>query len=174
MTTNDEIHPNDKIYLIPVDQASKIKEIPDELGLAEGDYPKGRDDVAWVNAIAIDGLELMEIKPDILEERDILPVYPNTANTIPLAPSLSIKALHNVSEAVALIRIGPGIIIPLGKLSEYVIVYPTQEEQTFSWWILPPPKSEYADEIIEQVYHQRSPPDSRLKDFLMNLGFDLE
>lgn len=174
MTTNDNIRPNDKIYSIPVGQATKIGEIPDKLGLAEGRQPKGRDDIAWVNATAIDGLELMGIKPDILEERNILPVYPMTVSTIRLTPLLSIKALQSVSEAVAVIYIGLGTLIPLVKWSEHVIDYPTQEAQTFSWLILPPPKSEYADEIIKWVYQERYPQDGHLKDFLVNLGFDLE
>ena len=170
-----------KIYRIPSDQLSEIRNNPDKFGIEVIDFQIGNQDTCWVDDATIEMLEVLGIEPTILEEEEVLPVFHLAIDTAKQSSAydsnLTFIAPSADPRAVAVIYVGdywqydPVVREPLDKWSKHFIDFPPLKRR---WLVLPPPGSGEADDMARWVYQDLHKWNEGLKAFLVDLGFDLE
>lgn len=172
-----------KIYRIQItsDQAHEIRNNPDKFDIELIDFHVGPRDILLVTDAAIENMELRGIKPTILEEEEVLPVFHLGIDTAKWSYeydwNLTLEARVADPDAVAVIYVGyywqcdPGMMEPLDKWYKHFIDVPPFMRR---WLVLPPPGRGEADDMARWVYQDLHKWNEDLRVFLVDLGFDLE
>lgn len=169
-----------KVYLIPFDQATRIKDIPEGINgdaysvvLGLGGDVEGAP--AWATSETLEGLRALGLKPDILAERPQLPVFHGFSRyieTVHYEPVLSAIGYAKFDEEVrGICYIGFGCEREVWQmhspeLEDFFFYYSENECRQYIWIAVT--TSETAKFLYNVMYHQ----DEILLAWLQGLGLN--
>lgn len=168
-----------KVYLIPYDQAIRIKDIPegingDAYSIAlswDGDV---EGEPAWCTAETLEGLRALTIEPEILGERRLLPVFHGSMRyieTVNYEEILSCMAYAKYDEdACGIVYVGCNCerdIWQMGllELKDNFFYYSQNEMRPYIWLAI---TSDLTARFAYNLYHQ----DENLAAWLAGIGYD--
>jgi hypothetical protein len=168
-----------KVYLIPFDQAARIKDIPDPIqgdaystALSWGGDVEGEP--AWATEETLEGLKALGLVPDVQGERFVLPVFHGAMRaieTINYAEILSCIAYANFDEDVSGVAyVGCNCESELWQMhhpaiKDYFFYYSQNEMRPYIWIAV------CTNEIAAFLYHLYH-EDENTGAWLQSLGFD--
>ena len=170
-----------KVYLIPFDQAIRIKDIPEgingdaySVALAGGDMADVDGEPAWCTAETLEGLKALDIEPDIQGERFVLSVFHGSMRyieTVNYEEILSCIAYAKYDEDVGgIVYVGCNCEKDLWQLhnpdlEDYWFYYSQNEMRPYIWLAV---ASDLTAKFAYSLYHQ----DANLGAWLHNIGYE--
>jgi hypothetical protein len=170
------------VYLIPYDQAIRIKDIPAPIqGDAYSTALSWDGDVegepAWATEETLEGLRALGIEPQIQDERPALPVFHSLGSYIDTqgySDILSCIAYAKFDEeAKGICYIGHGCErevwqIGMPGFGDYFFYYTQKESRNFIWFVVTELEDMEGPKFLHNLYHQ----DDNLLAWLRGMGLD--
>lgn len=172
-----------KVYLIPYEQAIRIKDIPDPIqgdaystALADGNEADIEGAPAWATAETLDGLKkALGLEPQILQERPALPVFHGSSRyieTVHYEEILSCIAYAKFDEeARGVCYVGCNCESEVWQMhhsaiKDFFFYYSQNEMRPYIWIAVV--DGEVASFLFHFMYHE----DENLLAWLQGMGFD--
>ena len=170
-----------KVYLIPYNQAIRIKDIPEgtngdaySVALAAGDMADIEGEPAWCTPETLEGLKALDIEPDIQGERFVLPVFHGSMRyieTVNYEEILSCIGYAKFDEDVGgIVYVGCNCEKDLWQLynpdlEDYWFYYSQNKMRAYIWLAV---ASDLTARFAYSLYHQ----DANLRAWLHNIGYE--
>jgi len=171
-----------KVFLIPYDQANRIKDIPGDLqgdaySTAMMDDSDPTDMPAWATEETLEGLKALGIEPQIQEERPVLPVFHS------LGSYIDTQGYGNILSCIAYAKFdeeAKGVCyigrncerevwqIGMPGFGDYFFYYTQKQSKDFIWFVVTELEDLEGPKFLYNLYHQ----DENLLAWLQGMGLD--
>jgi hypothetical protein len=167
----------DKIYLIPIWQAERIKDVPEKFYAEAWENRNPLYDFepsAWTTKETLEGLRAIGVEPEVLQEAEVLPVFHGLGSYIDT--SSYEEALSAIASASPLGGVIKGITYVGFNCEKYIadmimerpnqfLYYSRKEGRRFLWFLLTDD-----DECIRWALHELWKGDPNFQRFLSEIG----